>query len=566
VIESSGSALRVLPLGGCGEVGLNATLLFEGDDALLVDCGVLLGVPNAPGVDRAVPGFEPLFRGARRLAGVVLTHGHEDHIGALPALLAELDVPVFGTPLTIALARARLEGLRGKGPVPAEARRQSKLGLQAVPLGGRVTAGPFSIELIRVTHSLPESAALLIETRAGRVFHSGDFKLDPRPFDGLATDVERLKAIAASGIDLMLSDSTNAEVPGRSGSETEVGLHIDKLIGEAKQAVVVACLASHLHRIEGIMRAARRHGRRVALVGRALHEIYKIALAEGQLPADATLLVAEERIAIVPREELVVITTGSQGEAQGGLSRFAAGRDMNLRVGAGDRVIFSARTIPGNERAVRRIVNQLVRQGAEVITDRMEPVHCSGHACQAEQAELLRIVRPRHFVPIHGERAMLEAHRRTAIAEGFDPARIAIIEDGESVVLAHGTIARGDREEVSRRALDPEGRVLDWGDVKDRARIGRVGLVVCSLAVDRRSGQLIDRPAVTTRGLALPTSVMQRISDAVSRALVAGQAGGGSTENLARSAIKQALRDARKDPPEVHVHVLQIEPGARSPA
>lgn len=558
-IAPAGPELRILPLGGCGEVGLNATLVLDGEDALLVDCGILLGV-DGPGVDRAVPGFEPLFQPGRRLAGVVLTHGHEDHIGALPALLGEVDVPVFGTPLTIALARARLEGRRGQGPVPAEARRQAAQRLVEVPLGGRVSVGPFQVELVRVTHSLPDSAALLIETRAGRVLHSGDFKLDEAPFDGRTTDVARLREIGDLGVDLLLADSTNAEVPGRSGAEAAVGLAIDRLIAEAEHAVIVACLASHYHRINAVLRAARRSGRRVALVGRALHETWRIGLEAGQIEPDATVLVAEEHLAAVPRRELVVLTTGSQGEAKGGLARFASGRDGLLRCAPGDRVILSARTIPGNERAVRRIYNQLVARGAEVITDRMQPVHCSGHACREEQVELLRLVRPRAFVPVHGERAMLEAHRATAIAQGVPGDRVLVIENGESAVLSGGAIARGPSEAVSRRPLDLEGRVLDWGDVRARSRIGRGGLLVCSVAVASRTGAMLGAPAVTARGFPLPPGLKGRVAAAVEAAL-GGRGGEGpeDRERIVRSAIKGVLRSERRDAADIAVHILDVE-------
>lgn len=563
MIEHSGSALTILPLGGCGEIGLNATLLVSGEDALLVDCGALLGVSGSPGVDRAVPGFEPLFRHGRRLAGVVLTHGHEDHVGALPALLAELDVPVFGTPLTIALARSRLEGQRGRANVAEEARRQAGGRLVPVPLGGKVKVGPFDVELVRVTHSLPESAALFIETPAGRVLHSGDFKLDPTPADGLPTDVERLKALGDGGVDLLLADSTNSEVPGLNRSEKVVGLEIDRLVGESDGRVYVACLASHLHRVDAIVRAARKHGRRIALVGRALVDTWRIGLELGHLDADATIIVSEDRIASLPRRELVVITTGTQGEPQAGLSRIAQGRDAHLRAEKGDRIIISARTIPGNERAVRRLVNLLAKQGIEVIDDHMCPVHCSGHACQGEQAELLRMVRPKHFVPLHGERAMLEAHAKTALREGVASERVLVVEDGESLVLSGGSLARGPEEAVSRRALDGEGRVLDWGDVKDRAKIGRAGLVVASMALDARTGRLLEAPVLTARGLTLDPRFVERLRAAVVDAFAAAPPiGTQMAVAAAKVAIRNGLRVERSLVPEVEVHVLLVDRGS----
>lgn len=551
-------SLKIVPLGGCGEIGLNATLFIDGEDALLVDCGILLGVPNAPGVERAVPGFEALRVPNRRLHGVVITHGHEDHIGALPALLADFDLPVFGSPLATTLVRSRLEGTRGGNfPIAREAKKQARR-VQAVPIGGRIEVGPFKVELIRVTHSLPESAALCIEAPSGRVLHSGDFKLDKDPHDGRLTDTDRLRALGEAGVDLLLADSTNSEVPGPNRCEREVGLEIDRLIGETNSRVVVAVLASHLHRVEAIMKAARKHGRRIALVGRALHELVKIGIEAGHLDIDESMIVSEERVPFIPRRELVVLTTGSQGETTAGLSRFASGRDDHLKPEPDDRVIISARTIPGNETAVRRVVNAFARRGITVITDRMCPVHCSGHASAMEQAELLRMVRPKNFAPVHGERAMLEAHAKTAVREGVDPARTFVIENGESLVLEGGVVQRGEREEVSRRAIDGEGRALDWGDVKDRIRLAKNGLVVCSFAVDR-TGQLLDRPMLTARGMTLTAGLSGALQDAVAAA-VADEVSfrGADREARAKSAIRNVLRNEGLSVAEVSVHVLRL--------
>ena len=480
----TGPSLRILPLGGCGEIGLNATLLLDGQDGLLVDCGALLNVHNAPGVEKAVPGFEPLFTDGRKLHGVVLTHGHEDHVGALPALLNETSVPVFGTPLTLALARSRME--RPAAPASAEARRNARARMVEVALGSVIEVGPFRVELIRVAHSLPESAALSIRTRAGHVLHSGDFKLDPTPYDGAPTDTDRLRALGAEGVDVLLSDSTNAERPGHGPSESEVAATLDRLVAETEGRVVVTLVASHLHRIRAAVAAAKRTGRRVAVVGRALEETWKLGVQSGHLPHDPGVLVRPEHVGRIPGQQLLMLATGAQGEWQGGLHRIAFGNERGLRCQTGDRVIVSARVIPGHEVDVRRVHNQLIRHGAEVVTDRMALVHCSGHAHAGEQADLLRLVRPRYFVPVHGERAMLEAHARTAVAGGLAPERVHVIEDGESVVLRGGELVRGPDEPVSQRAVDPGGRLLDWDDVRARNQIGRQGLAVVSVVLDAR--------------------------------------------------------------------------------
>jgi ribonuclease J len=544
----AGAELAVVPLGGCGEVGLNATLLLYGNDALLIDCGALIGVWDAPGIERAVPGFEPLFLQNRRLRGVVLTHGHEDHVGALPALLAELDAPVFGTPTTIAFARSRMERTSGE--------RAAQDKLTVVPLGGRASIGPFEVEFIRVTHSIPEAAALCIETPAGRVLHSGDFKLDEAPFDGMLTDVDRLRALGDRGIDLLLSDSTNAEVHGRGRTEQEVARSISELVASTEGRVVVSLFSSHLHRISAAVEAARRHGRKVLLAGRSLERTWEIGVERGILPADPTLLLTPEGAAQKPRREVLVLATGTQGEVSGGLARIAVAHDAAMRPLPGDRVVLSSRTIPGNEIPVRRIVNDLVRRGIEVVHDRMAPVHCSGHAHADEQAELLRIVRPKNFVPVHGERTMLEAHARIAEAVGIDRSRIQVIEDGESVLLGAGQLARGPEEIVSKRMVDASGRMLDWGDVRDRRRIGRAGLIVCSAAIDRSTGSAVG-VGISARGVTLPSGLREEMRRAAGSA-VQGRESLAVMETAVRAAIRERARSHLGSAPEIEVQLVLV--------
>lgn len=555
MIEASGPELRILPLGGCGEIGLNATLLTYGDRAILIDCGALLGLQNAPGVEKAVPGFEPLYTQGRKLEAVVLTHGHEDHIGALPALLADLDVPVFGTPTTLDFVRSRLERDNG---VPAEARSQRGR-LVEVPLGGHVGAGPFNIELIRVTHSLPDCAALSIDTPAGRIVHSGDFRLDATPAHGLPTDIERLRALGDEGVQLLLSDSTNSERPGHGVSEAVVAQTIDTLVAETEGRVVVTLFSSHIHRLRAVAQAALRSGRRIALVGRSVERCWQLGVQRGFLPADPGILVRTERVGTHPRNRVVVLASGSQGEWQGGFHRIAQGNEAGLRCLPGDRVIISARTIPGREPTVRALVNQLLQQGIEVVTDRMHPVHCSGHACAGEQADLLRLIRPRHFIPVHGDRAMLEAHAQVAKTVGLAEDAMSIIQDGQSVVMRGDQVQRGPDEPVSRRALDRGGRMLDWGDVRDRNKIGRTGLLTCSVVLDRR-GQGVGLPAVTLRGRREPAQVVRRVAEAVSEALVHSQALADEPRDAQiRAAIRRVLRAERALLPELQIHQHHVD-------
>lgn len=552
-LEPGGVDLVVLPLGGCGEVGMNATLFVHGEDAILVDCGALLGVPHAPGVDRAVPGFEAVFASGRRLRAIVLTHGHEDHIGALGALWAQVDVPVFGTGVTLDLVRSRLES---PGWAPPEARAQAER-LVEVELGGRIRMGPFSVEFVRVTHSLPQSAALIIETPSGRVLHSGDFKLDPAPIDDAPTDTARLCEAGRAGVDLLLSDSTNSERSGRTTPERTVAETVDRLVEGCEGRVVATLFASHLHRLRGLAAAARKHGRSVCLAGRALGRTWPIGVKRGILPDQPDFVVPFERLGSLRRDRTLVLATGSQGEWQGGLHRVAHGRDAALRCIPGDRVILSSRTIPGNGPVVRRLVNMLLAQGVEVIHDRMEPVHCSGHAHAGEQAELLGLVRPRHFVPVHGDRAMLEAHARTARVAHLGPPDVTILENGQSIIVSKGRAYRGPEEPVSRRAVDRGGRMMDWGDVRDRNRIGRTGLVVCSVVLDGR-GRLHVDPVLTTRGRTDPKALWRGVRRALAEVLDDTRSEDDAwCREVCQGVIRRMAHAATGTRPEVVIQVLR---------
>ena len=547
-----GESLTILPLGGYGEVGLNCTLLEQDGQAILLDCGALIGVDDAPGVDRVVPGFEPVFGRGRRLSAVILTHGHEDHIGALAPLLAEVDVPVFGTGVTCDLVRQRLDR---DGRVAAAARAQIRR-LVEVEAGSRFEVGPFAVELFHVTHSIPGSLAVGVECAGGRLLHTGDFRLDPEPWDGRLTDLAGIEAFAARGLDLLLSDSTNAERPGCGTSERAVAAELARWIETAAGRVVVTSMASHLHRLAGVAEAAQRAGRRVCLLGRSMERNWAIGVKRRILPSDPHLLVVPERLAALPRAEVVVLATGCQGEWSGGLARIAAGQDSTVRMLPGERVIFSARVIPGREVAVRRIVNRLAAQQVEVVGPDQAPVHASGHARQEEQRALIERCRPRWFVPAYGERAMLEAHARTAREAGLPEARVRVIEDGQALLLRDGSLELGDRETTTRRPVDAEGRVMDWGDVRARSRIGRRGLLTCSLALGP-DGRVRAPPALTERGLGLDAGTLRRLVAAVEAAIGSAGRHGETLEDRVQRALRSAW-DGRQVP-EVVVQVVTVD-------
>ena len=557
---SGEGTLQVLPIGGCGEIGLNATLLIDEQDALLVDCGILLSLPDAPGVDAAIPDFEPLSRNGRKLRAVIITHGHEDHIGAVSWVLRSFDVPVYGPPLALRLLSAKLDDTP-----------RLKANLQPVPIGGTVDVGPFHVELIRVTHSMPDSAALYIETRRHKVLHSGDFKLDPHPIDGRCTDTERLKALGDAGIDLLLSDSTNAERHGRTRPETEVSTEIERQVKQTEGRVLVSCFASHLHRIQSIANAAAATNRQIVLLGRALDHTWRIGVQEGLLDVDDSILVDEKRIDDIPRERLMILATGSQGETRAALARIAGGDNPRCVPEPGDRLILSSTVIPGNEKPVRRIVNAMARIGVEVITDRGAAVHCSGHAHAEEQADLLKLVRPRHFVPLHGERAMLEAHAKTALASGVAADRISIVEDGQSVVLYDGMMQRGPTEAAVPTAIDGGSRTkIEWGEVTLRRKVGFGGLVVCSAVLDSRLHKLLAKPSVSVRGVPGGPDLERPVAREVESALnvVAGRDDVDRRQTV-KSAIRRAIGRTIRVRPIIEVHLIEvdrapIDPGSAS--
>lgn len=542
-LASSAPELYVLPLGGCGEVGLNATLIADGSDAILIDCGVLLSVPDAPGVERVIPDFELLKRNGRKLHGVVITHGHEDHIGAVPDLLRFMDVPVYGPPLAMMLLESRLEG-------------QGARRLNPIPLGGRFKLGPFEIELVRMTHSLPDAAALFIETRAGRVFHSGDFKLDDTPIDGRLTDVERLRELGQLGVDLAFCDSTNAERHGHTRSEAEVGIELERIARETEGRLVVACFASHLHRLEGIARAAEKSGRTIALFGRSLHRSWDVGTRAGHLSREAVLISDDAQLERLDKKKTLLVVTGTQGEPRAALAKLAFAPTRAFSLGPGDRLVLSATAIPGNERAVRRVVNAISSTGAEVVQDGMRPVHCSGHAHREEQLQLLSLIRPRHFVPVHGERAMLEAHARTAKQAGVPGDGVLLLENGDGAILCSGRLVRGPEEEVGRRAIDSaSGREISWDEVAKRRKIGFAGVVFCSVAVGP-DGFADGRPKVSLVGLPFSGGLDQRLGDLV----IEGLSDGYGAEEL-RALVKRTVRDALGVKPSVEVHLIRTGAG-----
>lgn len=528
---------------------MNCLALEQEDGILIIDCGMSFP-ENDLGVDVIHPDFTWLFEQAERVVGVFLTHGHEDHIGGLPYLLAELDVPVWGPPHALGLVAKRLaEHGFEPGEIPL---------LPAAP-GQSYEVGPFSVEPVRVAHSIVEASALAVRTRAGLVVHTGDFNFDPDPPDGEPTDEARLAALGDEGVSLLLSDSTNIDVPERAGSEREVGAALERLIGRAETRVVVAMFASNVQRLMLLGRIAERTGRKICLLGRSLNTHVEVAEAIGRLAWPSHLRIPAEDAQAFPRERLLVLAGGSQAEASSAMARVAAGTHPLLALDAGDHVVLSARIIPGNDRPVFAMMGALLRRGVHLHTRANEPgVHTSGHAGRSEQQKMLALVRPATFVPVHGTLHHLVRHAELARARGVT--RVHVIENGTPVVLCRDELTLDGEVPHGRVAVARGGMPLDDDILHRRAELARSGVVSVALALDGRD-RLLGAPSVVARGVPGADDddeVLGLIARAVERALE--RVRNWRRVNLAeelRRAARRALHEECGIRPVVEVHLLR---------
>jgi ribonuclease J len=489
---SMNDELVFAPLGGVGEIGMNLSIYGFGSERrrtwIAVDVGVAFAGDDLPGIDLIMPDIAYLMEERRNLAAIILTHAHEDHFGALLDLWPQLRVPVYATPFTAALIEAKRQSEPGAPDVP----------VTVVPLGGRFTLGPFDIELVSVAHSIPESNGLIIRTPLGTVLHTGDWKIDPTPIVGPPTDEQKLRALGEAGCLALIGDSTNAVRDGRSPSEAAVAKTLGELIVNAPARVAVTTFASNVARIRAVADAARACGREVVVVGRAMERIVEVARETGYLEGIQDFR-GMDTYGYLPRDKVVALCTGSQGEARAALARIAQDEHPEVSLSKGDRVIFSSRTIPGNEKAVNRVVNGLVSQGIEVITDRTHLVHVSGHPRRAEMTELFSWVRPRIAVPVHGEPLHLSEH--AALARQLGVAEVVVCRNGDLVRLAPGPASVID--EVPQGRLYKDGRLLIGAEdrtVADRRRLGYVGVVGVAVAVNEK-GEIIANPQIETIGI-----------------------------------------------------------------
>ena len=541
--------LAFLPLGGTGEIGMNLNLYRSGGKWLAVDCGIGFGGAEHPEVDVMMP--DPGFIADRRdsLVGLVITHAHEDHIGAVAWLWPQLRCPVYATPFAAAVLRRKL----------AEVQLLNQVKLHVVPPGGAINLPPFSLRFLRVTHSIPEAQSLVIETPHGIVLHTGDWKLDPHPLLGPPTDEAALAALAEKGVLAMVCDSTNAMVEGHSGSEAEVRQSLSALIRGLRGRVAVTCFASNVARMESVARAAHDAGRSVALAGRSLRNIDAAARECGYL-ADLPPFLTEDDIDDVSDDSLLILVTGSQGEPRSALARIGLDTHPRVALGEGDTVVFSSRVIPGNERAIHTVQDNLVRRGVNLMTDMDHLVHVSGHPARDELRRLYRIVQPRYAVPVHGEWRHLSAHAALAQEAGATP---ILLEDGDVLNLAPGRTEVVDSGPVGRLVLDGNRLTPLNGDVMSaRRRMLFNGVVLASLAVDE-AGRLRGTPRISAPGLfdaddKEMTRIAAEFADSLADLPAPLRRDDTTLEDAARAALRRALGRRLGKRPLVDVHLLRV--------
>jgi ribonuclease J len=546
--------LRIVALGGLGEIGRNMTVFEHAGRLLVVDCGVLFPEPDQPGVDLILPDFSAIEDRLEQIEALVLTHAHEDHIGAVPYLLRlRPDLPVVGSRLTLALVASKLQEHR----LTPEAHEVGE--------GTRRSFGSFDLEFFAVNHSIPDALAVGIRTRAGLVLHTGDFKMDQLPLDGRLTDLGGFARLGAEGVDLLMADSTNAEIPGIVTTERAIGPVLSEVFGAAEQRIIVSCFASHVHRVQQVLDTAATHGRKVALVGRSMVRNMGVARELGYLrvPSVPGGLIVELREAEeLPPERIVLISTGSQGEPMSALARMA-GRDHPIRIAEGDTVILASSLVPGNETAVSRIINELTRLGAQVVHRGNALVHVSGHAPAGELLYVLNLVRPSNFIPVHGEWRHLKAHAELAALTGVPDKNIVIAEDGVVVDLVDGRASVTGYVQVGYVYVDglSVGEVTE-ASLKDRRILGDEGFVSVVVVVDSNTGKLVAGPAIHARGSGIDDAafdeIRPRIEEALARAAADGISDSYQLQQLIRRTVGRWVSDNYRRRPMIIPVLVEV--------
>lgn len=545
-------ALRVIPLGGLGEVGRNMTVFEYADRLLIVDCGVLFPEDHHPGVDLILPDFDSIRDRLDKVEALVLTHGHEDHIGATPYLLRERgDIPLVGSELTLALLGSKLREHRLKETVH-----------HVVKEGETITFGPFVLEFVAVNHSIPDALAVVIRTGAGVVLHTGDFKMDQLPLDGRITDLNEFARLGDEGVDLFMTDSTNAEVPGFTTSEKDIAPILDRVFHKSAQRIIVACFASHVHRVQQVIDAAVANNRKIAYVGRSMVRNMAIAKDLGYLHVPAGVLVDAKELADLPPERQVLISTGSQGEPLSALSRIAQRSHAFVHLEEGDTVVLASSLIPGNENAVYRVINGLSRWGANVVHKGNALVHVSGHASAGELLYCYNIVKPRNVLPIHGEIRHMRANADLAVATGVPRERVVMAEDGVVVDLVDGVATIAGKVDCGYVFVDGTtiGEVSETS-MKDRRILGEEGFLSVIVVVDSVTGKVSSGPEIHARGFAEDDSIFDAIKpgiiDAIDKAVADGTVDPYQLQQTVRRVVGRWVNKAHRRRPMIIPVVIE---------
>jgi ribonuclease J len=504
--------LSFIPLGGLGEIGKNMALLDYDGEAVMIDAGLMFPDDMHPGVDYIIPDFNFLAEKPGWLKAILLTHGHEDHIGAVPYILQKLNVPIYGTKLTLGFVKGKLEEFKLKEP-PTFVEVDPKTTFQI---------GPFGVEFIRVTHSIVDACGIAFTTPAGVVIHTGDFKIDPTPTDGIPTDLNKFAEYGSKGVLALFSDSTNVEREGYTLSERVVGEEFDKIFPKAKGRIIVACFASNIHRVQQVIDSAKKVGRKVSIMGRSMIRNTTVARELGFMHVPSSMLVAPDNIKGMDPKEIVIVTTGSQGEPMSSVTRMAMGDHKFVAIRSDDMVLLSARTIPGNERAISNIINLLYRRGAEVLYEAVSEIHVSGHACREEQKIMISLVKPKYFIPVHGEYRHLILHARLAESVGVDPQNTIVLENGERLFFEESDVRiekefSGGTILVDGKSMDEVGEVV----LRDRLHLSQDGVVVALITVDPAKGKIVGGPDLVTRGFSesLSDELMNEAKDLIRKRL-----------------------------------------------
>ena len=521
--------LKIIPLGGLGEVGKNMMVLEYGRNIIIVDAGIMFPENDMLGVDLVIPDFGYLHDKKDLVRGIIVTHGHEDHTGALPYVLQEIKAPIYATKLTRGLIEVKLK----------EHKMLEDVELNTIQAGDSITIGPFRIEFFHVCHSIPDGVGLAIDTPVGLIVHSGDFKFDHTPVDGKPTDMAKLAELGGRGVLALLSDSTNAERPGFTPSERVVEEAFDDVFREAKGRIIVATFASLISRIQQVVNCAVRHGRQVAIAGRSMVENAAMAQKLGYLEIPPGVLIKLKDVDKLPPHKVVIIATGTQGEPSSALARMATGKHPQIKVVPGDTVIISAHAIPGNEEMINRTINRLFQRGADVVYEKIAPVHVSGHASQEDQKLLISLIKPKYFVPIHGELRHLTLHARIAQELGIPASNTLVVENGYILEFDRESGRIGER--IPGGYVFVDGALV--GDVgpmvmRDREILARDGFVIAVIRLSKKTGEPIGRPEIITRGFVFVPDAQELIGDAQDRILKVLAKGAGG-----RVAIGNRVRD-----------------------